>query len=374
MTALCAAAALSCGSRNSNTSENAETSMEYASYLEITDCGNYKVADIINPWDTTRLLHRYILAASSEDIPENIPEGTLIRTPVDNIIVYSSVHASIIDRLGATDRIAGVCEPEYMTCPAVLKGIEEGKIIDCGNSFSPNIERIAQAQGQIIIASPFENSNYGTAEKLGIPIIEAADYMENLPLGRTEWVKLFGALLGREKEADSLFGKAVADYGSIKSKVLRHTDSLGGETHMPTLLAERKYGASWDVPGGGSYMVRIYRDAGADYVFSDNTSTSNVNMSFENVLKEGQDADFWVMKYWSAEPMSYSELLGEYHLYSQFKAFREKKIYGCNTGVSSYYDDIVLDPALILEDLAAIFHPDLFPGYSQVYFKPLEED
>lgn len=373
--ALCVSAAVSCGRGNSGATGGPDsTGTEYARFLKIADCGDYRIADIVNPWDTLRLLQRYIMVPSSSEMPGNLPEGTVIRTPVDNIIVYSSVHASIIDRLGASDRIAGVCEPEYMTCESVKKGILDGNIIDCGNSFSPNAERIAQAGGQIIIASPFENSNYGTAEKLGIPIIEAADYMENLPLGRTEWVKLFGILLGREDEADSLFRKAEAGYDSIKCKVLRHIDSLGGQSHRPSLLAERKYGASWDVPGGGSYMVRIYRDAGADYIFSGTTSVSNVNMSFENVLKEGSEAEFWVMKYWSQSDMSYRDLLDEYHLYSEFRAFRERRIYGCNTGYSTYYDDIVLSPDLILADLAAIFHPDLFPEYEQVYFKPLKED
>lgn len=345
--------------------------MKYAQYLDIRDCKGYSVADIVNPWDTARLLHRYILVPADSVLPAGLPEGTLIRTPVDHIIVYSSVHASIIDMLGGSDRISGVCEPEYMTCEAIREGIAAGTIIDCGNSVSPNIERIADAGGKVIIASPFANSGYGAAGKLEIPIVEAADYMENLPLGRTEWVRLFGALLGCRERADSLFHEAESEYNEVKDKVMQHIQDCGGDSHRPTLLAERKYGASWDVPGGASYMVRIYEDAGADYIFGDNSSTANINMSFENVLKEGIDADIWVLKYWSEEPMSYASLQAEYHLYSRFKAFREKRIFGCNTFSSTYYDDIVLHPAWILADLAAVFHPDLMKDYRKRYFQPL---
>lgn len=346
--------------------------MRHARYLDIQEHEGYTVAEITNPWDTTRLLHRYILVPEESPLPEGKLQGTVIRTPIDNIIVYSSVHASILDMLGASDRITGVCEPEYMTCPAVREGVESGRITDCGSSVSPSIERIAEAQGRIIIASPFENSSYGAAGKLGLPIIEAADYMENTPLGRTEWVRLFGILLDCPEKADSIFRSAESEYNGIREKVARHIEEQGGDSHRPTLLAERKYGASWDIPGGASYMVHIYRDAGADYIFSNTASSANVNMSFENVLKEGIDADLWVMKYWSDKPMTYASLEAEYALYSRFRAFREHNVYGCNTFSSSYYDDIVLHPAWILEDLASIFHPEIFPDHTGRYFLPLQ--
>ena len=360
-----------CGDTGSSASGSGDTTMKYARVLRINSAEGYTAAEIINPWDTTSLLHRYILVPSDSPVPECLPEGSIIRTPVDHIIVYSSVHASIIDMLGAADRISGVCEPEYMTCRAVKERVADGSITDCGNSVSPSIEKIAQAGGEIIIASPFQNSSYGAAGKLGIPIIEAADYMEILPLGRTEWVRLFGVLLDRETQADSIFQKAESEYNSLKDMIQRHIDSLGGESHRPTLLAERRYGSSWDVPGGRSYMARMYRDAGAAYIFGGTTTSANVNMSFENVLQKGMNADIWVMKYWSGKPMSYSSLESEYPLYSGFDAFRKHRIFGCNTYESSYYDDIVLNPALILKDLAAVFHPDLFPEYTAVYFKPL---
>ena len=193
---------LSCGRGGNGATDGEKAVMRYAQYLSITGCDGYSVAEITNPWDTARILHRYILVPESSPLPADLPQGTLIRTPIDHIIVYSSVHASIIDALGETERITGVCEPEYMTCKAVLDGVAGGRITDCGSSVSPSVERIADAGGQVIIASPFQNSNYGAAGKLGIPIIEAADYMENLPLGRTEWVRLFGLLLGCPDRAD----------------------------------------------------------------------------------------------------------------------------------------------------------------------------
>lgn len=361
----------SCGQRGQSV-EGTSLPMEHAQLLTVTKADGYTVADIANPWNSGRVLHRYILIPKGTSPAGSLPEGTVIRTPIDRLIVYSSVHTSIIDMLGHTDRIVGVCEGEYITCRSVQQRLSEGKITDCGNSLSPNVEKIAQVGAHLIIASPFENSNYGTAEKLGIPILEAADYMELHPLGRAEWVKLFGLLLDCTDLADSLYGAAVDSYMGVRAKVARHLDSLGGDEHRPSLMVERRYGASWNVPGGASYMATMYRDAGAAYIFEDNTSVSNVNMSFESVLQECSQADIWVLKYWSQEPMSYSALQAEYGLYSQFDPFRKRRIYGCNTFNNSYYDDIVIRPGTILEDLAAVFHPDLYPDREPVYYFPLE--
>lgn len=354
-----------------NTYKEYGRGMDYAQFLSIYEEEGYRIAEIVDPWNRDRILQKYVLIPKTEYTNQNnnIPSGTIVSVPIDNIIVYSSVHASILEALGAADRITGVCEPQYMTCTAVKDGVALGKITDCGNSVSPNIERIADAKGRIIIASPLENSNYGTAEKLGLPIIEAVDYMETSPLARSEWIKLFGALLCMDNKADSMFRQIETEYCSLKDTIAKGIESR--HLHCPTLLVERRYGSSWGIPGGRSYVANIYKDAGADYIFSELDAESTVNMSFENVLATAIDADIWLFKYWNPTDMSYNDLEEEYKLYNKFKAFREKSIFGCNTFESTYYDEIVLRPQDILKDLASIFHPELFGEYAPKYFLPL---
>lgn len=139
-----------------------------------------------------------------QSVPGNLPKGTVVRTPIRNIVVYTSVHAAIIDQLNEADKVIGVCEPRYMDTPAIQEGLRAGRIADLGEATSPNIEKIIDIGAEIIIASPFQNAGYGPAEKLGIPIIEAADYMESLPLGRTEWIRFYGLLFGKSAMADSI--------------------------------------------------------------------------------------------------------------------------------------------------------------------------
>jgi ABC-type Fe3+-hydroxamate transport system, periplasmic component len=247
--------------RGVSNAENIQTdSLKYAKGVKIEYFKNYTQVSVVNPWDTTKLLQNYILIDRNEPKPENLPAGTIIKVPINNAIVYTSVHTSILEALESVDLIAGVCEVEYIDSKEIKNLVKEGKIADCGVSNTPNIEKIIEKNGEIIIASPFENSNYGQAEKLGIPIFEAADYMENTPLGRAEWVKVYGLLSGRKEMADSIFAVTEKNYNQLKKL------ANNGEK-KPRLLAERKYGSAWFVPAGYSYMGELYTDAGADYIY-----------------------------------------------------------------------------------------------------------
>ena len=146
----------------------------------------YTAVEVRDPWDSTRLLQRYLLVDRDRPVPGNLPKGTVVQVPAQNVVVYTSVHAAIIDQLGETGRIIGVCEPRYMDTPAIREGLKAGRIADMGEATAPNVEMMIDKGAELVIVSPFQNSGYGPVEKLGIPIIEGADYMESLPLGRTE--------------------------------------------------------------------------------------------------------------------------------------------------------------------------------------------
>lgn len=179
--------------------------IEYAELLSITRHDDYTDVKISNPWDSTRLLHRYILVPKTQNVPSNLPQGTVVRTPLSNTLVYASVHCSLLEQLDALSQIGGVCDLSYIKTPALLSRAENGKLTDAGNSMSPDIERVMSLNPDAILLSPFENAGYGRIGKMGIPIIECADYLETSPLGRAEWIKFFGLLYGKEVEADSIF-------------------------------------------------------------------------------------------------------------------------------------------------------------------------
>ena len=370
---LCAIALLaSCGNGGSGSGGNAfseagtKEENSYAKFFEITNYSNCTVISVINPWDTTRTLQEYVLVEKDSPLPDNLPSGTIVRTPVENIIMYSTIHASIWEELGALENVAGICEPEYLTSQNAKQMLTEGKIQDCGMAASPNVEKIIEIDGQFIVASPFENGGYGQAEKLGIPIFESADYMENHPLGRVEWMKVFGLLSGREDVADSLFKSTENSYNSLKALA-------AGAVGKPRIMSERKYGSSWFIVGGASYIAQMYKDAGADYIFSDNPDTGSVPCAFETVYDKGADSDLWVFKYAAERPMTYADLEAEYSPYARFAPFRNRKIYTCNTVGTPYYEYIAIHPDYILADYVKMFHPHLLPDYEPVCYLPMPE-
>lgn len=341
-------------------------SIEFAKGFEITTFKDFTVVSIADPWDSTKVLQDYILVDRDKPLPDNLPSGAIIKTPVKNAIMYTTVHVAIFEFLGVLESIAGICETKYLTSETAIEMVEKGAIADCGLASSPNIEKIMDVNGEIIIVSPFEHGGYGQAEKLCVPIFEAADYMETHPLGRVEWIKIYGLLTGKKEQADSIYRAKVARYNELKALA-------SNVEYKPKLIAERKYGSSWFVPGGGSYVAQMYKDAGAEYIFSYETDTGSVPYSFEKVLDKGENADIWTLKYDSATPMTYSDLRAEYEPYQMFKPFKEKKIFTCNTITTPYYECISIHPDYILADLVYIFHPELMPGYTPICFKPMAE-
>lgn len=359
---------ISCGQSGKQTQSDTIVSdtIHYARGINIQRHEDFIVVDIVDPWDNRQLLQKYILVERNQPLPGNLPAGTVVRVPIQNAVVYTSVHASIIDLLGATDQIVGVCEPRYIDTPAIQEKLRSGEIADIGEAAAPNIEKIIEIGTEIIIASPFQNSSYGPVEKMGVPIIEGADYMESLPLGRTEWIRFYGLLFGQEERADSLFNATKQRYLELKKLV-------ENVAHRPTVFSEKRFGSTWYMPTGDSYVAHFFQDAGADYLFVDLPGSGSRPLSFESVFDKAINADLWLIKYNLEEDMTYNELRGEYTPYENFDAFKQRRIYGCNTGKVPYYEEFPIHPDYLLKDLISIFHPELLSDYEPRYYQPFKE-
>lgn len=357
------------GSKTSSLQAEGDTvRMKYSSLLQIVKHADYTVVTIRNPWDTLKVLHTYLLADREKPLPEHLPEGTVVRTPLQKSVIYSSVHCSLWSELDELKGIGGVCGLEYIKLPQIQEGCRNGSIVNVGNSMNPDIERIIDLRPDAILLSPFENSGgYGRVGKLNIPIIGCADYMETSALGRAEWMRLYGLLLGKEAQADSLFAGIEKEYLTLTQQVKSQN------LKRPTVISEMKNSSAWYIPGGNSTMGRLYQDAGADYVFAYLSNSGSVPLAFETVFDRGGNADIWLIKYNQPQDKTYSELERDYAPYARFKAFQDRKVYGCNTNHVPFYEESPFHPELLLKDLIKIFHPELLPDYDLKYFSNLAE-
>ena len=189
--------------------------------------------------------------------------------------------------------------------------------------------------------------------------------MESLPLGRTEWIRFYGLLFGKEAMADSIFRETEDRY--LELKELAKT-----VTNRPTVISEKKFGSSWYMPAGDSYVAHLYNDAGADYIFKDLPGAGSTPLAFETVLDKAIHADMWLIKYNQANDMTYKDLRTEYTPYENFDAFKNRRIYTCNTGIVPYYEEFPIHPDYLLKDLVWVFHPELLPGYTPRYYRKME--
>ena len=395
--------------------------MKYAKLLTIVKHGDgeessdaaegidyqYAEAIVANPWKAGTLLHRYILIPKGEEGDKTVAmlakrrsmgarcTTDTVRTPVERSAVFIAPHCQLMYELGCQQAIRGVCDLNYINIPDVRKraasagkasagnASAQNSIVDCGSSMAPDIERIIALKPEAILVSPFENSGgYGKLDKLHIPIIEAADYMESSPLGRAEWMKFYGMLFGKDKNisttaagkaseaaagkaseatlpascelrADSLFAQIEKEYLDLKAEAGKLPKGL-------SILTERKTGNVWYVPGGQSTIGILLKDANARYIFSDDQHSGSLPMSPEQILAKGSQVDVWAFKYFGGAPLSQVQLLQEYDGYKALAAFNQGNIYQVDTSTVPYFELTSFHPELLLREFIILAHGERF--------------
>lgn len=354
--------------------------MKYAELLTIVkhNDGAYTEAIIENPWKKGTTLHKYILvpkgkegdetvARLKDDIRENatLQMGShcdIVRTPLESNVVFTAPHCQLMYELGCKNAITGVCDKDYINIPDIKERVKlsDGKastsdtdkvIIDCGSSMQPDMERIIALKPEGLLISPFENSGgYGKLDKLHIPIIETADYMETSPLGRAEWMKFYGLLFKGEERSDSLFSSIEKEYLALKAEAAKLPQGL-------SILTERKMGSVWYVPGGKSTMGILLKDANAKYIFADDTHSGSLAYGPERILSKGTQVDVWAFKYFGGKALSKNDLLAEYEGYKVLKAFNSNSIYQVDTSTQPYFELTSFHPEILLREFIILAHP-----------------
>lgn len=366
--------------------------MKYAKLLTIVKHGDgeessdaaegidyqYAEAIIANPWKAETILHRYILIPKGKEGDKTVAmlarrrstgarcTTDTVRTPLESNLVFTAPHCQLLTELGCQNAITGVCDKDYINIPDIKSRAQADAkvahpIMDCGSSMQPDIERIIALHPEALLISPFENSGgYGKLDKLRIPVIETADYMETSPLGRAEWIKLYGLLLGSSK-ADSLFSAIEKEYLQLKAEAAKLPLGL-------SILTERKTGNVWYVPGGKSTMGILLRDAHARYIFADDTHSGSLSMSPEQIIAKGNQVDVWAFKYFGGNALTKQDLLAEYQGYQALKAFQTGTVYETDTSCEPYFELTSFHPEILLREFIILSHPEAGDKFGKLRF------
>lgn len=355
------------GRKQCATVPNAEDSIsfKYASFIHIYKGKGYQLAVLDNPWRRGQVLHRYILVPRGASMPDSLPQGTVLRTPLQRLAVGSSVHCSLLSELQSVQTIRAVCDSRYILLPKIQNLIRDDSVTDLGTSQNPDIEKLLAARCDAFLLSPYDGVSYGSVEAAGVPVVECADYMETSPLGRAEWMRFYGLLVGQGRVADSLFAVVEKNYLALKRQ------ACAAREH-PTLFTDLLTSAVWYQPGGKSTMGQLFSDAGATYLWADNHQSGSLCLSLETVLQKAANAQFWLIKYGAARDLTYSSLQREQKVYSRFSAFRSRNVWGCNLFHVPFFETGSFHPDYVLHDLINILHPGLLPDSRLKYFQPLK--
>lgn len=356
-------ATIACGDKRHNvTSEGGDTLLfKYASLPHIVRYPQYTYVTIDNPWKKGSVLHRYVLVDKNQPLPDHLPAGTVIRTPIEKAVVFTSAHCQLMSWLNAEKQLTGVADLKYILVNFVKEGVNSGHIIDCGDGMNPVVEKIIDIQPDLLMVSPFENSGgYGRLEDIDIPLMECADYMENSALARAEWMKLYGLLWGKTVEADSLFGIVDSSYVALKQMAQQIP-------HKTSLLTEKLTGGTWYVPGGESSVGKLIIDAGGTYPWKDDRHSGSLAMTFETVLDKAGDSEVWLFNYYGSGSLTYNRLASEYDGYRQIKAFQTKSTWYVDTQNVPYFEEVSFRPDFLLREYMILLHPDLGLGELKYY-------
>ncbi|WP_353146246.1 ABC transporter substrate-binding protein [Chryseobacterium sp.] len=309
--------------------------------------------------------HDGILELKSGNFSYNFKKD---QTPFKKIILLNASMAGYISELGAENLIIGVSSPEYIYSEKIQHLIKEGKIQNVGSDQKYDVEKIISLKPDAIFTNhiaSFDNI-YELLKNNGIQVIFLDEYMEQQPLEKTAYIKLFGEFLGKEKEAESEYLEVEKNYNDLKKLAL-----TGKE--RPLVLANEMYGNVWYLPGGNTSVAHYIADANASYILKDNKDEKALTMSFEEVFAKTNGVQYWVN---AGSYTSKKEMQKVNSLYGKLEAFNKGKIYTLSgkerQRANDFFESGVVRADMILKDYIKIFHPELLPDYQLTYMKELQ--
>jgi iron complex transport system substrate-binding protein len=344
-----------------------ESSIKYAKGFDIVNDNGIKKLIIIAAYQNSDKVFEYIIK-SKKDQKENTKNT--IFTPIQKIVVTSTTHIPMVELLNEETTIIGFPYSKYVSSEKTRLLIDADKIAEIGKEGALNTEILLNLQPELIVGYSVSTADKSltTLEKAGINVIYNGDWLEETPLGRAEWIKFFGVLFDKEKQADSIFKAIEMNYLEAKNIALK-------ATKKPTILSGAIMSKDiWNLPAGESFVAQFLKDANLRYLWQESEGKGSLSLSFESVFDKGRNADFWIAPgYFSSK----EQLLKSNKIYTEFNAFKNDNIYTPTTkkgktGGVIYYELAPTRPDLVLKDMIKITNPDLLPNYELTFFERMK--
>jgi iron complex transport system substrate-binding protein len=366
-----------CSRNNSGTPSFQDKSMQiikpvrYAKGFNIRSDGKNVLITVLNPWQNAqRVEYSYLLSDTLQKSGILDENHCLIKTPVSRVICLSTTHIGFISFLNETGSIVGVSGKNFVANEKLQDKIRQDQLPDVGYDENLNFELILKLKPDVVFAYGVTGSITNTVRKLnemGVPTILIAEYLEEEPMAKMEWVKVFGALYDRSCMADEKFDTADSKYQHLRRLA-------AGTNKKPAVLLGLPWHGNWFISGGRSYVARLIEDAGGEYIFKHLDFKDSRPVALEQVYERALGADFWLN---TGDAPGIKDLFSVDDRFRNLPCIKRDQIFNNNSritpaGGNDIFESGVTEPEIILSDLIYILHPQLLPSHQLKYYRKLQ--
>ena len=296
------------------------------------------------------------------DANYKLPKGSKVISPeLLSICCQSSTHLSYIDFFDKLNLVSGLCGMQYVQNQAVLKSLIEGETKEICLGEALQTETLLALDPEVYLVYPFSSEENVKLNEMGVNTFMVAEYLEQHPIARLEWIKVFGLIFNQTEKAESYFEKVEEEYFEL---VQDEPDT------NKNFIFNLPFGESWYTPSSNSLVVTLLQDAGLYYYYQDETGTENTPHSKEEVWEAGALASYWVIIASRPHDFSLADLVEEDEVYGTFKSVSNRQVIFCNSATTDYFIQGVIEPQIMLKDILYATHK--IDDHNPRYFHILE--
>lgn len=325
------------------------------------------ILEINNPWQGAEDVVTRLFIARDGELPPDGFDGQVIEGNANRVICMSSSHVAMLDFVGRVESVVGVSGIDFISNEYVAS--HRDKVFDVGPDSDANFELVVALDPDIVLlygvtgACAMENK----LRELGIPYAYIGEYLEQAPLGKSEWLIAIAEIVGCRAEAETAFAEIPQRYRALQDLASAAT------TAKPKVMINTPYADTWFMASTSSYIARLIADAGGDYIYKRNTSSTSLPIDLEQATLLTSAADVWINV---GSITSLDDLRRQFPKFSDVECVRNGSVYNCDRrssvgGGNDFWESGVVYPDIILRDLIKIFHPELISD-EFVYYRRLE--
>jgi iron complex transport system substrate-binding protein len=365
---------------------------KYAKGFRVVKVGSDTLIQFLSHSDSPTVSH------SVSDSPTVSYTVSLSEINPERIALLSTTHSYFINALDGMKNVCGVTYADRIQLTNLQEQIQNGRTQNLTKNGDINQEDLLMLNPTVLFSVPFEPTDY-RSKLPGCSIIPTSEYLEEHPLGKAEWLYVFGYVLRKDVLAGELFAEIESEYigamqghaeghseGAVQGHAEGHSEgamqghaegasqesSAGpserpfaepstGPSERPEVFFATNNGSDWTVANNQSYWAILLKDAGAEYVGATD-GKGNLNFDKERMLFALNEADAYgeLVYFPNTSNVSLSKLHPEF---IQTVPFQHKNIFICNAANNGFFDKALLEPHLLLQELKQVLADTTFSGY-----------